>query len=171
MFGGITAAVVVAGVVAALALTGKGGTGTVAVPSGTSSVGAGSGSGSPTPASPTAQSPSPPASKGGGGVVGTWKGTWRSTSPPGASGAFKMRLTVSSGKLSGTISVTNTPCISKGTVNGAVQGGRIKFGAVKGSREAIAFTGAVSGDNMSGTYKDPQCGHTVGDWKASRTSA
>jgi hypothetical protein len=42
---------------------------------------------------------------------------------------------------------------------------------VKGSREAIAFTGAVSGDTMSGTYKDPQCGHTVGDWKASRASA
>ena len=124
---------------------------------------------SPSLASPPVASPSPTPSASGD-VAGTWNGTYESTTSPGANGTFTMVLDLSGGTLSGTITVTDTPCITNGTVDGSVQGSHITFGAVKGAQQTIGFTGTVSGDQMSGTYSAPACGHGAGNWTASRSA-
>lgn len=101
-------------------------------------------------------------------IDGRWNGTYSSTSSPGSDGTFEVTYrTSASGQLSGTIAIHSTPCVSTGTVNGRVQGTTITFGAVHGA-QSIAFTGSVSGNEMSGTYDAPDCGHGKGTWTASR---
>ncbi|MFL5799429.1 MAG: hypothetical protein ACJ77A_16040 [Actinomycetota bacterium] len=119
---------------------------------------------SPTTASPTPSASTPAAT----GVAGTWNGTWNSSRVP-ASGTFQMRFTVQDGILSGAIKVNGTTCISKGSVAGAASGDRVAFGAIKGGVASIAFSGTVTGDDMSGRYDAQGCGGDAGTWKATRT--
>lgn len=142
-------------------------------------VAAACGGGASGPASPTgtghvatsppvvATSPTPSQSGAAGAIQGPWDGTWTSTSSPGSSGTFHIDFTQSGDQLNGSITITNTPCITTGTITGVLTGSQITFGAVKGG-QTIAYTGMVSGTSMSGTYAAPQCGNGIGKWDATK---
>jgi hypothetical protein len=115
-------------------------------------------------ATPTATAASTDAAFGLGGI---WGGEYVSTSTPGSTGTFILDWTQTGSALSGTISVTNTPCVSEGTITGTVEGSQITFGAVEGAY-SIAYEGTVSGDSMSGTYSSPSCGNAAGTWQAAK---
>lgn len=121
----------------------------------------------------TTQSPSatassePSESAAAGEIQGGWDGTWTSTSDPGVDGTFHIDFTRSGAVLNGSISITDTPCITTGTITGTLDGDNIEFGAVQGTQN-IAYTGTISGSSMSGTYAAPQCGNGTGDWEATK---
>ena len=121
-----------------------------------------------TTAPPVVTASSTPSESGAAGAMqGPWDGTWTSTSTPGANGTFHIEFTQSGVQLDGSITITNTPCITTGTITGALNGNRITFGAVKGAQN-IAYTGTISGTAMSGTYAAPQCDNGIGVWQATR---
>ena len=73
----------------------------------------------------------------------------------------------SGSNLSGTIKLSS----ESGTddVNGTVNGGTISFGTV--GSQAITYSGSVSGDSMSGTYKvQTPNGSVGGSWSATKGS-
>jgi serine/threonine protein kinase len=108
----------------------------------------------------------PSESAAAGAIQGPWDGTWTSTNSP-ANGTFHIDFTQSGIQLNGSITITNTPCITTGTITGALAGNRITFGAVQGA-QTIAYTGTISGTSMSGTYAAPQCGNGTGNWHATK---
>lgn len=79
-----------------------------------------------------------------------------------------MTFRVAGSKLSGPIHINNSTCVRDGTVSGTLSGNRINFGAVHAAQQ-ISFTGALSGDTMSGTYSAPSCGGDKGTWTAIRS--
>lgn len=94
---------------------------------------------------------------------GTWTGTYESSATSDR-GTVKIDWKQSGQQLAGTIVVSNTPCVSNGTISGTVSGTTIAFGAVKGAT-TIAFTGTLSGKTIFGTYKaDASCGNATGTW-------
>jgi hypothetical protein len=112
---------------------------------------------------PRAESPatSAPASSDTG-LSGTWSGKY--------SGAFTGTFTLiwqqSGSKLSGTIHLSSgqTPHI-----NGTVNGDTIRFGTVGST--AITYSGSISGNSMSGTYKvQTPNGSVGGPWSADKSS-
>ena len=112
-------------------------------------------------------SPTPSESGAAGAIQGPWDGTWTSTSSPGANGTFHIEFTQSGIQLNGSITIRNTPCITTGTITGALAGNRITFGAVQGA-QTIDYTGTITGTSMSGTYAAPKCGNDVGNWHATK---
>ena len=123
------------------------------------------------PSVPTSTQPSlsgvatPQVDVAAGGMQGPWDGTWTSTSSPGTDGTFHIDFTQAGGQLNGTITVTDTPCFTAGTIFGVLEGNSIKFGAVN-SGQNLNYTGTVSGTSMSGTYSAPRCGNGKGTWEA-----
>ena len=116
-----------------------------------------------TPTTPGASSPpasAPPSS--GTDLSGTWSGHY--------SGAFNGTFTLdwqqSGSKLSGTIHLSSG---GSPHINGTVNGDTIRFGTVGST--AITYSGSVSGNSMSGTYKvQTGSGSVGGPWSASKTS-
>ncbi|MDP9226266.1 MAG: hypothetical protein M3P18_20995, partial [Actinomycetota bacterium] len=88
---------------------------------------------------------SPTASESGAAsaIQGPWDGTWTSTSD-GVNGTFHIDFAQSGIQLNGSIVITNTPCITAGTITGTLAGNRITFGAVQGA-QTIVYTGTISG--------------------------
>ncbi len=70
-------------------------------------------------------------------------------------------------QLSGTITISGTPCLTGGSITGTYNGSTITFGAVQG-QASVAYVGTVAGSSMSGTYSTP-CGNAKGNWTAKRT--
>ncbi|MGZ4147554.1 MAG: hypothetical protein ACXVPL_07590 [Actinomycetota bacterium] len=97
----------------------------------------------------------------GAELSGTWDGSY--------DGAYKGTFTLdwqeSGTKLTGTIDL---PSLGGSVpINGTVAGGTIKFGTVGSTN--IQYSGSVSGDSMSGSYKVLTGGGSVGGtWKANR---
>jgi hypothetical protein len=123
--------------------------------------------GQSSPATPAATSPpasSPPSSGGSdSGLSGAWSGTYSGA----FSGSFKLAWHQNGSKLNGVIQL-NPGGIS--TINGTVSGNSIRFGTVGGS-QIITYTGAVSGDSMSGSYKiKTSAGSANGSWSAHKSS-
>ena len=117
-----------------------------------------------TPTTPGASSPAsaPPSSGSGADLSGTWSGHY--------SGAFNGTFTLdwqqSGSKLSGTIHLSSG---GSPHINGSVNGNTIRFGTVGST--AITYSGSVSGNSMSGTYKvKTGSGSVGGPWSASKTS-
>jgi len=137
--------------------------------SGSSGAASPSGAGPVTTSTPPSNTSSatPSESAAAGAIQGRWDGTWTSTSSPGTSGTFHIDFTQSGIQLNGSITIKNTPCITTGTITGALAGNRITFGAVQGA-QTIAYTGTISGPSMSGTYDAPQCGNGKGNWRATK---
>jgi hypothetical protein len=104
---------------------------------------------------------------GGGAVAGTWSGTWTNTVPDQSTGTFEIQWGQEGSVLSGTITIEGTPCLTDGSINGALNGNSIAFGVVQGDVQ-VAYTGSVSGNTMSGTYAT-DCGNAVGTWEATKT--
>ena len=98
-------------------------------------------------------------------LSGKWSGSYHGN----FSGTFKLTWQQSGKNLSGTITVSgfhNVPT----SLNGTVQGASIRFGTV--GSESITYSGSVSGNSMSGTWKIQESGRTLGggSWKASKSS-
>jgi len=98
-------------------------------------------------------------------VSGTWSGSYGGT----FTGTFKLTWQQSKSNLSGTIKISgfgNVPT----PIHGTLQGASIRFGTV--GSESITYTGSVSGNSMSGTWKLEANGHVggTGSWKAAKSS-
>ncbi len=87
-------------------------------------------------------------------LAGTWSGQYSGA----YSGTFTLHWTQKGSKLSGSITLSSPP--GKYSVNGSVKGKTIKFGTVGAG---ATYTGSVSGNTMSGTYKSVPAG---GTWSA-----
>ncbi|HTW07778.1 MAG TPA: hypothetical protein VME46_09715 [Acidimicrobiales bacterium] len=97
------------------------------------------------------------------GKPGPLSGTWAGSYSGSFSGTFKLTWKESGDKLSGTIMISafrNKPT----SIHGTVHRSSISFGTV--GSEAITYSGSVSGNSMSGTWKI--LGGGGGSWKASR---
>lgn len=109
--------------------------------------------------SPTAGSPASKARATGGPLSGTWSGKYGGA----YHGTFTLHWKQSGSQLSGTIKLSNPN--SEPSIKGTVHGGSIRFGTVGSA--AITYSGSVSGNSMSGSYKTPGGG---GSWSAHKTS-
>jgi hypothetical protein len=94
-----------------------------------------------------------------GGLSGTWSGQYTGADQ----GTFTLTWQQSGSNLTGTIKLS-APSVTD-DISGTVQGDTISFGTLGG--EATTYSGSVSGNTMSGTYKAP---NGSGTWSASRTS-
>ena len=100
-----------------------------------------------------------------GPLSGKWSGTYSGS----FSGTFKLAWTQSRHDLGGTIMISgfnNVPT----SIHGTVQGATIRFGTV--GSEAITYSGSVSGQSMSGTWKMQAAGRSMGGgaWNASKSA-
>ena len=123
-----------------------------------------SGSTSSTSAPPTSTAPAATsAAADTGDLSGTWSGQYDGT----FQGTFVLDWQQSGSNLSGTIKLSS----GSGTldISGTVNGGTISFGTV--GSQAITYSGSVSGDSMSGTYKvQGQSSSAGGSWSATKGS-
>jgi hypothetical protein len=123
-----------------------------------------SGSTSSTSAPPTSTAPAATsAAADTGDLSGTWSGQYDGT----FQGTFVLDWQQSGSNLSGTIELSS----GSGTldINGTVNGDTISFGTV--GSQAITYSGSVSGNSMSGTYKvQGQASSAGGSWSATKGS-
>ena len=98
-------------------------------------------------------------------VAGTWSGTYTGT----FAGTFKLTWTDTKSNLSGIIKISAFSNAAT-PIHGTIKGASIQFGTV--GSQAITYSGSVSGNSMSGTWKLEANGHVggTGSWKASKTS-
>jgi hypothetical protein len=118
-----------------------------------------------TQTTPPAPPPTTPPNQAAG-LSGTWTGTWANSVPDHSTGAFTVVWTQSGANLSGTITITGTPCLTGGSITGTVGGSTISFGAVNGQVH-VDYTGVISGSTMAGTYAT-DCGNARGSWQATK---
>jgi len=114
------------------------------------------------PTTPAAGSPaatSPPAGGSSSALTGRWNGTYSGT----FNGSFKLSWNQSGSTLTGIIHL-NPGGLAH--INGTVSGNSIRFGTV-GSTE-ITYTGTVSGNSMSGTWKVHAGAGGSGNWSATK---
>jgi hypothetical protein len=153
---GLVAGTLTAALAIALASCSSGG------PVAAGSDGAGSGG------SGTAAHSSAPATKAAAShkkVPGALSGKWSGHYSGSFNGDFTVRWHQTGAHLHGTIHISNPG--NTMPINGIVHGSAISFGTV-GSM-AITYSGTVSGDSMSGTYKVHGAdGASGGPWSASR---
>jgi hypothetical protein len=103
-----------------------------------------------------------------GQISGTWNGTSASDNHPERNSSFTVVFSQDGNTISGPITISGG-CISEGTVNGTLSGQTIEFGVIEST--GIDFTGTISGNSMSGTFKTaPPCGpdNDTGTWEATR---
>ena len=93
-------------------------------------------------------------------------GKWTGKYSGAFDGTFTLNWQQSGSTLTGTIDLSTA---GTSNINGTVNGGTISFGTVGST--AITYTGSVSGNSMSGTYK-VKAGNTStsGSWSATKTS-
>lgn len=107
-------------------------------------------------AQPVAAASSAPAAAGP--LSGAWHGQYGGS----YQGTFLLHWHQSGSKLGGRIHISNPA--SSLAIHGSVAGGSIQFGTV--GSYAITYSGTVSGNSMSGTYKVG--GAQGGHWNASK---
>jgi hypothetical protein len=102
------------------------------------------------------------APKSAGALSGKWSGNYSGS----YNGTFKLNWHQSGSHLHGTITISNPG--NTLPINGTVNGTAISFGTVGST--AITYTGTVSGNSMSGTYKVAAAnGSTGGPWSAAKS--
>ena len=111
------------------------------------------------PTSPAPTSSAPSSSASGADLSGTWSGNYSGS----FTGTFTLTWQQSGSQLNGTIHLSTD---GSPNINGTVTGDTIKFGTVGST--AIAYSGTVSGDSMSGTYTVGGSGG--GSWSANKSS-
>jgi hypothetical protein len=127
----------------------------------------------PTETAPTGptESTGPTAATGPTGAAvleGTWSGNW-DTDVPQVNGTFSWTIEATPNGFTGTIDIQDTSCVSNGKVDIALEGDTITIGSIQ-AEQPITFTGAVSGDTMSGTYDASACPPpNTGSWEAVRS--
>ena len=99
-------------------------------------------------------------------AISALSGKWSGNYSGSYNGTFKLSWHQSGSHLRGTITISNQR--STLPINGTVNGTAITFGTV-GSM-AITYTGTVTGNSMSGTYKVATAnGSAGGPWSASKS--
>jgi hypothetical protein len=116
----------------------------------------------PATTAPTTTAPPPPSTS----LSGTWAGTWANQVPDQSTGSFTVTWTQNGNALTGSITISGTPCLSGGSITGSVNGATISFGAVQG-QVTVEYSGTVASTTMSGTYAT-DCGKARGSWTATR---
>lgn len=113
-------------------------------------------------------------SSGGGSgesFRGDWRGTWNSNIGPG--GSLEASFVQEGSSLTGTVSLSGSPCLSNGTISGTTNRTGATFGAVDGAHR-ISFTARHdSPTQMSGTYAvgAGRCAGDTGVFTVSRISS
>jgi hypothetical protein len=100
-----------------------------------------------------------------GSLSGKWSGSYSGS----FGGTFKLTWQQSGHSLSGTITISGFKNVPT-SIHGTVQGSSIRFGTV--GSESITYSGSVSGNSMSGTWKIHADGRSMGggSWNASKSS-
>jgi hypothetical protein len=115
-----------------------------------------------TTAHTAAAQPSAVAASSAPAAAGPLTGTWNGHYGGSYQGTFVLHWHQSGSKLSGRIHISSPA--SSLPIHGSVGGGSIQFGTV--GSYAITYSGTVSGNSMSGTYKVG--GAQGGNWRASK---
>ena len=85
-------------------------------------------------------------------LTGTWVGFWDSDEP-GYSGGVTLNLVQEDNTISGIATITNSYCISGGTISGNVEATTVVFGVGSATEGGtILFSGIFTSTTMSGTY-------------------
>ena len=103
------------------------------------------------------------------GIGGEWSGDWTSAKF-GDSGHFDMRLKQSGKKFSGTVNIQGSPCVTKGTVSGRLEGDKIKFSVIR-AEHRITYQGTLHEAGMAGSWAkvaQGRCAADRGTWSATR---
>lgn len=111
-----------------------------------------------------AAQPSAVAASSAPAAAGPLTGTWNGHYGGSYRGTFVLHWHQSGSKLGGRIHISNPA--SSLPIHGSVSGRSIQFGTV--GSYAITYSGTVSGNFMSGTYKVG--GAQGGNWRASKAS-
>lgn len=91
---------------------------------------------------------------------GDWQGNWASIR--GAGGSVAATFEQNGTKLTGEVTLSGSPCLNRGAIDGSVSGSGATFGALSGP-DQIMFTGNKEGeDRFSGTYS-VNAGRCIGD--------
>jgi hypothetical protein len=99
-----------------------------------------------------------------------WAGNWHNTGY-GTDGTFRMDVHRSGAKMTGSIEIYNSDCVTGGQLNAIVDGDQVQFGAIQAGH-AITFQGQVKGDQVAGLWSiDAGCGGWSGTWQATITKA
>jgi hypothetical protein len=137
--------------------------------------GGGAGDRTTTPPSPVGGTPSTGTTSPTGGTIvqtdldGTWSGPW-ADSTGNTTGTFELGWRQDGSKLTGTITINGTFCLTGGAVTGDLGGSRIEFELVGLAQRNVElkYEGTATGLRMSGTYST-NCDNTTGTWKATKT--
>ena len=114
-------------------------------------------------AAPATSAPAAATAAAPGALSGKWSGQYSGA----YQGTFILHWRQSGSKLNGTIQLS-APAGSL-PINGTVTGSTIRFGTV--GSEGIQYSGSVSGNSMSGTYKvQAPNGSVGGPWSATKAS-
>ena len=83
-------------------------------------------------------------------VTGNWSGTW-SSSITSDNGTATVELLQNGTNITGTMSMTGSPCMSTGSITGTVSGSSVSFTAISGNDD-IQVNGTVFNDTVTGNY-------------------
>ena len=100
-------------------------------------------------------------------IAGAWAGTWLSSRDAG--GDIQATFVRAGDEISGTLSITGSPCLTTGSISGSVSNTNVTFGAVSGP-DGIEFTGTVGATMLEGTYSvsSGSCMGDTGTFSAAR---
>ena len=84
-------------------------------------------------------------------LSGSWSGTWSQSGV--VQGAVSTTFVQAGNALSGNVMITNSPCVTDGTITGTVTQSGASFGAVVGPDEITFTATTVSESEMSGTWE------------------
>lgn len=88
-----------------------------------------------------------------GGDSLTGSGQWRSAvAGPAVSGKWTVSLTRLGGSLEGTMELTGSTLLHRGTVSGSIDGEQVSFGLVNDGDVQITFVGRVAEGVVSGQW-------------------
>ena len=100
----------------------------------------------------------------------TWTGQWHNTGY-GTDGTFSMDVHRSEAKMTGSIQIYNSDCVTGGQLDAIVDGDQVQFGAIQAGH-AITFQGQIKGGQVAGLWSiDAGCGGWSGTWQATITKA
>ena len=96
-------------------------------------------------------------------LSGQWQGTWQDTQ--GRSGTISMSLSQQNDHLSGQVLISNSPCLSTGTVSGSISGDHVSLTIQSGTDSATMDT-ELTTDN---TYMNGELAYTSGECEGDTT--
>ena len=105
---------------------------------------------------------------------GTWSGTWSRTSPPQTTGTITFVLHQQGQSITGTVDVGGAACLTKGPVNGSVNGADISLHTVTpaasgGGQATGEYQGVLAGTKLSGSLTGGcSLGIGIGTWQVTR---